>query len=138
MFRQMENTGLQDLAIWQDPTAYLQTIITPAASKRLQYAIIAAATNSQRAARHPGKALPCRGILDTPDYPVNGGGLTFAALHHSRQPHTAITHNITLMSGAVNRPYPQANVQYKNTSTTDDLRAERLTQQARLAEAYAA
>lgn len=57
----------------------LGAVLNTQSIDQLQTTVIAGAANNQLAHRHDGKVLHEKGILYTPDYVINAGGLIFAA-----------------------------------------------------------
>ena len=98
MQRALERTGarlvapdsihLEDCDVFA-PCA-LGAVLNSQSIRHLRCAVVAGSANNQLAAAADGEALSQRGILYSPDYIINSGGLIYAALNHRGEPHAQI------------------------------------------------
>jgi len=86
----------------------LGAIINTKHIQQLKVAIIAGSANNQLAEDKHGDMLNDKGILYSPDYLINAGGLIFVALQYANQPHAIIKQKVLQIHHSLLQIYQEA------------------------------
>ena len=102
----------------------LGAIINDVSIKQLQTSIIAGAANNQLAHTYHGQRLHDMGILYSPDYVINAGGVIFAAGKYLHTPDAVVNGQIDEIHTTLTHIFARSKQEHRSTSEIADTMAQ--------------